>query len=688
MKTAHSTKVILLGILLGILFSFITYQNFEHNIEEVIEEQEKRSNYLVDHNINMILQNINGMVGNTLLLSIDKKLENAILSKDVAIIETYISKIKKNLERHYDISSIEFISKENELFVSSLKLNKSTHLTACFIVKNNKSFYSVSYPFIQNNTQLGYFTVNLKNNSVLNSIKENIDAEIALFISRNLIKSDESQSELFFEDFNVLETTNDGLVAKMLKVDGFELEDNEEIFSIDDKLIELDSVELSSDEKILIIFKDVTDTYKSIKETREGFLLYFIIVLAIFLLITYYIYFTSKKTILQQYDELLIKKEESEKLLTVKSEFLANMSHEIRTPLNAINGFIELIKEENKDNKIVKYINTIQDSSKSLLNIIEDILDLSKIESAKMTINKIDFETRAEFETIIYLFDTKLSDKNIDFALNIDENVPQYLHSDSLRIKQVISNLLDNAIKFTNENKKISIDITYFNNNLNVSIEDEGIGIPKERQEKVFKAFTQADNSTTREYGGTGLGLTISYKLIHLLDGTINLISEVNKGSKFSFSIPAEIGKKVVSSDNLGTSLDIEDKKLLLVEDNKSNQLFMKVMFKKLNINYDIASDGLEAVELFKKNKYDIILMDENMPNMCGVEATQNIIEIEREKKLSHTPIVALTANALEGDREKFLSAGMDEYLAKPLSKKQLIKVLTDFLVKEDNSIN
>jgi len=676
MKTTHSTKVILVGILLGILFSFITYQNFEHNIEEVIEEQEVRSNSLIDHNIDMILDNINTMVENTIILSINEKFRKAISTHDLAVIEKYVVKVKKNLERNHDIASVDFVSKENAVLVSSKKQN---NINACFIVKNTKPFYSISYPILLNNEYLGHFVVNLKNRSVLKIIKENIDAEIALFVNVALFKEAEFSSKLFFEDFYVSETTNDVLVAKMLKIDGFELEDNEEVFSINGKLIEIDTIELSSDEKILVVFKDVTDTYKSIEETREGFLTYFIIVLGIFLLISYYIYFSSKKTILQQYNELLVKKEESEKLLKVKSEFLANMSHEIRTPLNAISGFIELIKEENKDSEITKYINTVQDSSKSLLNIIEDILDLSKIESAKMIINKVDFETRVEFKTIAYLFDTKLSEKNIDFKLNINENVPLYLHNDSLRIKQVISNLLDNAIKFTKENKKIILDISYSNHNLNISIEDEGIGIPKERQEKVFKAFTQADNSTTREYGGTGLGLTISYKLIHLLNGTINLTSEVNKGSKFSFSIPAEIGEEIASRDTLQIELNAEGKKLLLVEDSKSNQLFMKVMFKKLNIDYDIASDGLEAVELFKKNKYDVILMDENMPNMCGVEATQNILKIEQEQNLSHTPIIALTANALEGDREKFLSAGMDEYLSKPLSKKKLIKVLTVF---------
>ena len=276
MKTTHSTKVILVGILLGILFSFITYQNFEHNIEEVIEEQEVRSNSLIDHNIDMILDNINTMVENTIILSINEKFRKAISTHDLAVIEKYVVKVKKNLERNHDIASVDFVSKENAVLVSSKKQN---NINACFIVKNTKPFYSISYPILLNNEYLGHFIVNLKNRSVLKIIKENIDAEIALFVNVALFKEAEFSSKLFFEDFYVSETTNDVLVAKMLKIDGFELEDNEEVFSINGKLIEIDTIELSSDEKILVVFKDVTDTYKSIEETREGFLTYFIILL-------------------------------------------------------------------------------------------------------------------------------------------------------------------------------------------------------------------------------------------------------------------------------------------------------------------------------------------------------------------------------------------------------------------------
>jgi len=470
----------------------------------------------------------------------------------------------------------------------------------------------------------------------------------------------------------------------MLKDKDFSIEDNEEIFTVNGQSIEIDSIplEFKNGEKILVLFHNVTETYESIDDTRNDFILYFMILLFIFLVVSYYIYYNSNKTINEQYNQLVLKKEESEKLLKVKSEFLANMSHEIRTPLNAINGFIDLIEEETKDSKILKYINTIQNSSKSLLHIIEDILDLSKIESGKMAISKIDFDTRSEFETIAYLFNTKASSKNILLTLNIDKDLPQYIKSDSLRIKQVVSNLIDNAIKFTDKGKKIIVDISYFEGFLNISVEDNGIGIEKNRQNKIFKPFTQADNSTTRKYGGTGLGLTISSQLIELLGGQLKLKSELGTGSKFYFSIPVEIGKMNKSNKIEERSFECKDKKILLVEDNKSNQLFMKVLLKKLELNYDIANDGLEAIRYFNDNKYDLILMDENMPNMSGIEATKKIIEIEQESSLIHTPIIALTANALEGDREKFLEAGMDEYLSKPINKDKLNKILSVYFNK------
>jgi PAS domain S-box-containing protein len=377
----------------------------------------------------------------------------------------------------------------------------------------------------------------------------------------------------------------------------------------------------------------------------------------------------------------IIEKEEALQANKTKSVFLANMSHEIRTPLNAITGFIEILKENIKDEKNREYLKIIESSSESLLNIIDDILDFSKIESGKLEIDKHPFEPKKEFKTITNLFDAKASKKNINLILDIDKNIPEVLISDPLRIKQVIANLISNAIKFTPEGKKIFITIFYKNNQLFVSVKDEGIGIAKDKQKHIFEAFSQEDSSTTRKYGGTGLGLAISSKLVELLGGKLKLKSEVGKGSEFYFSIPVEVGKLEKKEENVSQNLEkLKGKKILLVEDNQANQMFMKILLKKLGFVFDIANDGVEAVEKYKNNKYDFILMDENMPNMNGIEATKKILKYEKENNLKHTPIIALTANAIKGDRERFLEAGMDEYLTKPLNKNELMKIFSKFL--------
>ncbi|MEA3314367.1 MAG: ATP-binding protein [Campylobacterota bacterium] len=367
------------------------------------------------------------------------------------------------------------------------------------------------------------------------------------------------------------------------------------------------------------------------------------------------------------------------KALKSKDDFLANMSHEIRTPLNGILGFVNILKENIKNTQNKEYLEIVDSSSNHLLGIINDILDFSKIESGKLEIDKIDFDTDKEFRNTINLYKAKAQEKNIDIIIKKDENLPKYLKGDILRIKQVISNILSNAIKFTSKNKKIIVSISYDNKLLNISIKDQGIGIAKKNIKHIFDAFSQEDSSTTRKYGGTGLGLSISSELTKLMGGELKVKSKLGVGSEFYFSIPLDIGsyQKDIELPQNNTVLNSH---ILIVEDNKANQMFMKVLLKKISITFDIANDGIEAIEKYKLNKYNIILMDENMPNMNGIEATKEILSIEKENNIKHTPIIALTANALKGDREKFLEAGMDEYLTKPIDKNRLIEVLNKVL--------
>jgi signal transduction histidine kinase len=379
-------------------------------------------------------------------------------------------------------------------------------------------------------------------------------------------------------------------------------------------------------------------------------------------------------------NELIELRNRAESATLAKSEFLANMSHEIRTPLNAVIGFLDILKDNIDDPENSQYLDIIDDSSKTLLGIIEDILDFSKIESGKLLIDKIFFNPLKEFETLVYLFGARASQNNINLQVKYDGSFPNLIKTDPLRLKQVIANLISNAIKFTQEQKNIYITIKIDKTNLHVSVQDEGIGIAKDKLAHIFEAFNQEDSSTTRHYGGTGLGLAISSQLIGMLGGELKVESHVGQGSNFFFSIPVEISNESEEKNRVKTNYSFNGEKILLVEDNKPNQELMKIVLKKLNLQYDVANDGLEAIQLVKSNHYDAILMDENMPNMNGIDATKVILEYERTHLQKHTPIIALTANALKGDKEKFLLAGMDEYLTKPVSKRVLGQKLKQFI--------
>jgi signal transduction histidine kinase/CheY-like chemotaxis protein len=364
-----------------------------------------------------------------------------------------------------------------------------------------------------------------------------------------------------------------------------------------------------------------------------------------------------------------------------KSEFLANMSHEIRTPLNAITGFIKLLEKRTQDEKSKEYLNIINSSSNSLLQIIEDILDFSKIESGKLLIDAIDFNMIEEISLALKLFEARCNEKNIKLELCLVGELPTYVHTDPLRIKQVASNLISNAIKFTQEGKKIELIVSYKKECLFINVKDEGKGVAEDKLDHIFESFNQEDNSTTRKYGGTGLGLAISKELVSLMGGEIKVSSTEGIGSEFSFYIPA---KTVKLSEEINCKEEqiekFSQKHILLVEDNKSNQLLMRIILEEMGFSVSIANDGKEGVEAFKEGRYDLVLMDENMPNMDGVEATRNIRKIENENSLEYTPIIALTANALKGAKEYFLEAGMDDYLSKPLEQKLLLQVLSKFL--------
>ena len=382
-------------------------------------------------------------------------------------------------------------------------------------------------------------------------------------------------------------------------------------------------------------------------------------------------------------NELALAKKYAEEASRLKSEFLANMSHEIRTPLNAINGFISLLKSKEEDPVKKHYIDIIDESSKTLLQIINDVLDISKIENGKLDIESVDFDPYHDLILVTELFQARAAEKDIDLRIQYPHSMPKCLNSDVLRIKQVLSNLLSNAIKFTPQYGKIKCILWYKRGYLYAKVKDYGIGIAKKKQEHIFEAFAQEDSSTVREYGGTGLGLSISYRLSKLLGGDLSVVSEKGKGSVFTFSarvIACAEASESVEKPLESSAIDIAGKRILLVEDNKANQLFMKILLSGLDLEVDMASDGLEAVQKATKEVYDLILMDENMPKLNGTGATRAIREFEKVSARTRIPIISLTANAIKGDRERFLEAGMDDYLAKPIDKKMLIEKIRTYL--------
>lgn len=508
--------------------------------------------------------------------------------------------------------------------------------------------------------------------------------------------------------------------------------------------------------------------------------------------------------------EQVLAKEKAQKAEASKSIFLANMSHEIRTPLNAIIGFTSILNNMSLPKKEANYINIIDQSAQNLLGIINDVLDISKIENGSLICEKIEFNPYEAFEEIIELFRAKAKEKLIHLRLFMEPSIPEKIIGDPLRIKQVISNLISNAIKFTSENGTVFVKIVLLHRERNscdikFSVIDNGIGISKEKKDLVFKEFSQADDSTSREFGGTGLGLSISSKIVQILNSKIELESELGKGSIFSFVLNFDViesktihlekfqqikvgivapdlmdkfeyrllkeyltymaylveipktkqldkileqdivfldesaidenVKQIENSDTKIVILSQEDKKyeeyknatvfnsvsncslifnilidtvgkesiakdfskteynkfkgkILIAEDHKINQQLISVLMDLRGIEYTFANNGNEAIELFKQSKYDLIFMDINMPEKDGKEASIEILQIEKEQNLVHTPIVALSANAIEEDRKEVLSLGIDDYLLKPIDEKKIDTIFHKFLSKQESSID
>lgn len=376
-------------------------------------------------------------------------------------------------------------------------------------------------------------------------------------------------------------------------------------------------------------------------------------------------------------------KEEAEAATRAKSDFLSKMTHEIRTPLNAITGLTEVLLKESPQSS--DYLEAIKYSADSLLGIINEILDFSKIEAGKMVYENIPFSPTKVFEGIRRTFDYRISEKGLAFEVEYTD-LPVTIKGDPQKLSQSMVNLIGNAVKFTTKGSikvKAKFERKGEKGNLNVSVTDTGIGIPEDRLDSVFASFEQSASSTSRHYGGTGLGLTITQRFIEGMGGSIKVESEPDEGSKFEFNIPYSWWEDEAKESDIKKSeieLNLEGMRFLLVEDNLMNQLVFKKIIERWSPFVETVNNGEDAIKRMKEEDWDIVFLDLQMPIKSGIETITEWREYEEKSGSTHQSVIALTADAFEESRKKAIDAGMDDFLTKPVNTDELRRIIIKFM--------